>query len=129
MRYPGLPTIIISVAFLLSACSQQPLQKTVQAIPETTAPAVQPQEQVEYIVPEPELFPEPEAEVATVDSEFPQPVAQHADIWKKIGANLTLPRHMDSKSVKGRLAWYAKNQEYLDRVVERSKTLPVPYRQ
>ena len=121
MRYPGLPTIIISVAFLLGACSQQPLQKTAQAIPETTAPAVQPQEQVEYIVPEPELFPEPEAEVTTVDSEFAQLSAQHVDIWKKIGANLTLPRHMEGKSVKGRLAWYAKNQEYLDRVAERSR--------
>ena len=28
---------------------------------------------------------------------------------------------MEHRSVKGRLAWYAKNQEYLDRVVERSK--------
>ena len=78
-------------------------------------------ERVEYIVPEPELLPEPEPEIVTADSEFPQPDAQHEDIWKKLGANLALPRHLDHHSVKGRLAWYAKNQEYLDRVVERSR--------
>ena len=121
MRYPGLPIIIISVAILLSACSQQPLQKTAETPPETAASAVHLQERVEYIVPEPELLPEPEPEITTADSEFPQPSAQHVDIWKRIGANLTLPRHMEHKSVKGRLAWYAKNQEYLDRVTERSR--------
>ena len=119
MRYPGLPIIIICVAFLLSACSQQPLQKTVETPPETAIE--QAQDRVEYIVPEPELLPEPEPELTTADSELPQPSAQHVDIWKKIGANLTLPRHMEHRSVKGRLAWYAKNQEYLDRVTERSR--------
>ena len=119
MRYPGLPIIIICVAFLLSACSQQPLQKTVETPPETAIE--QAQDRVEYIVPEPELLPEPEPELTTADSELPQPSAQHVDIWKKIGANLTLPRHMEHRSVKGRLAWYAKNQEYLDRVIARSK--------
>ena len=120
MRYSGLP-ITICVAFLLSACSQQPLQKTADTLPETTAADAQSQEQVEYIVPEPELFPEPEVAIVTADSEPPQSSLQHTDIWKKIGANLALPRHMEHRSVKGRLAWYAKNQEYLDRVVERSK--------
>ncbi len=120
MRYSGLP-ISICVAFLLSACSQQPLQKTADTLPETTAAAAQSQEQVEYIVPEPELFPEPEAEIVTADSEPPQSSLQHTDIWKKIGANVALPRHMEHRSVKGRLAWYAKNQEYLNRVVERSR--------
>ena len=120
MRYSGLP-ITICVAFLLSACSQQPFQKTADTLPETTTADAQPQEQVEYIVPEPELFPEPEVEIVTADSEPPQSSLQHTDIWKKIGANLALPRHMEHRSVKGRLAWYAKNQEYLDRVVERSR--------
>ena len=120
MRYSGLP-ITVCVAFLLSACGQQPLQKTADTLPETTAADAQSQEQVEYIVPEPELFPEPEVAIVTADSEPPQSSLQHTDIWKKIGANLALPRHMEHRSVKGRLAWYAKNQEYLDRVVERSK--------
>ena len=120
MRCSGLPTII-SVACLLSACSQQPLQEVSETLPETATVVEQPPERVEYIVPEPELFPEPEAETAAADREFPEPSVQYTDIWKKIGANLNLPRHLDHRSVKGRLAWYAKNQEYLDRVVERSR--------
>ena len=33
--------------------------------------------------------------------------------------NLNLPRHLERQQVKGRLAWYAKNQKYLDRVAAR----------
>lgn len=120
MRCSGLPAIVISVAFLLSACTQQPLQKTTGTLPETATAIEQPPERVEYIVPEPELYPEYEEEVATVES-GPEPLAQHRDLWEKIGANLNLSRHLGHRSVKGRLAWYAKNQEYLDRVAERSR--------
>lgn len=120
MRCSGLPAIVISVAFLLSACTQQPLQKTTGTLPETATAIEQPPERVEYIVPEPELYPEYEEEVATVESD-PEPLAQHRDLWEKIGANLNLSRHLGHRSVKGRLAWYAKNQEYLDRVAERSR--------
>ena len=119
MRCPGLHITITSVAFLLSACSQQPPRETAGTPPET---AIQSEpERVEYIVPEPELIPETEPEITTADSEFPEPAAEQADIWKKIGANLNLPRHLDHRAVKGRLAWYARNQEYLDRVAERSR--------
>ena len=120
MRCSGLPAIVISVAFLLSACTQQPLQKTTGTLPETATAIEPPPERVEYIVPEPELYPEYEEEVATVESD-PEPLAQHRDLWDKIGANLNLSRHLGHRSVKGRLAWYAKNQEYLDRVAERSR--------
>ena len=117
MRNPGSATIIIIVTCLLNACTQQPVQQVAELPPENTAAA---EERVEYIVPEPELYPEPEQEIATVASE-PEPSEQVRDLWEKIGANLNLPRHLDHRSVKGRLAWYAKNQEYLDRVAERSR--------
>ena len=42
------------------------------------------------------------------------------DIWQVIQKNLTLPRHTDRTSVKGKIAWYARNQEYMDRVAERA---------
>ena len=119
MRYRGLPTIVASVAFLLSACSQQPPRETAEAPPES--PIQSEPERVEYIVPEPELLPEAETEIGAAESELPEPAVQHADIWKRIGANLNIPRHMDHRSVKGRLAWYARNQEYLDRVADRSR--------
>ena len=107
-----------SVAFLLSACSQQPPQKT-EILPEVTTPAAQ--EQDEYIVPEPELVPETIADIVTADTDLTQPPAQDAGLWEKIRANLSLPRHLEHRAVKGRLAWYAKNQKYLDRVAERSQ--------
>ena len=124
MRCPIPPISVITLAFLLSACSQNPLQKIADVVvPEATpVPVEQPDDRVEYIVPEPEILPEEaEEEVVAVEDELPDPALQYGDLWKKIAANLNLPRHMDRKSVKGRLAWYAKNQEYLDRVSDRSR--------
>ena len=120
MRCSGLPAIVISVAFLLSACSQQPLQKTAETQPEADA-----QERAEYRTPEPELTDETVEELARTPTDPAQPVAQDDDapgddLWKRIGANLNLPRHMEQRKVKGRLAWYAKNQKYLDRVAGRA---------
>ena len=121
MRCSGLPAIVISVAFLLSACSQQPLQKTAETQPGTGA-----QERVVIIAPEPELPDETVEELAKTPIDPVQPAMQDddalgGDLWKRIGANLSIPRHLEHKAVKGRLAWYAKNQKYLDRVSERSR--------
>lgn len=119
MRCPGLPAIAISVAFVLSACSQQPPQKTADFQPEPSA-----QEPVVIIAPEPELPDKTVEELARTPTDPVQTVAQDddapgGDLWKRIGANLNIPRHMDRREVKGRLAWYAKNQKYLDRVAAR----------
>ena len=116
MRSTGRAVIII-LACLLNACSQQPLQQAAQPAPEITSATP---ERDEYIVPEPELNPELEQELVTVESDLEPPV-QQPDLWEKIGSSLNLPRHLERKAVRGRLAWYAKNQEYIDRVVERSR--------
>ncbi|MCY4282520.1 MAG: LysM peptidoglycan-binding domain-containing protein, partial [Gammaproteobacteria bacterium] len=123
MRCPRLPLFVIPLALLSGACSQLPPKETAENLPEVvTAEAEPPEQRVEYIVPEPELLPEEAAEeVVPVEGELPGPVAQYGDLWERIGANLNLPRHLEHKSVKGRLAWYARNQAYLDRVVERSR--------
>ena len=120
MPYPGLPVIIISAAFLLSACSQQPLQKTADTQPDTSV-----RERAGYRTPEPELTDETVEELARTPTDPVQPVARDydapgGDLWKRIGANLDLPRHMEQREVQGRLAWYAKNQKYLDRVAARA---------
>ena len=120
MRCSGLPAIVISVAFLLSACSQQPLQKTAETQPEADA-----QERAEYRTPEPELTDETVEELARTPTGPVQPAMQDDDapdddLWKRVGANLNLPRHMEQRKVKGRLAWYARNQKYLDRVAARA---------
>ena len=120
MRCSGLPAIVISVAFLLSACSQQPLQKTAETQPEADA-----QERAEYRTPEPELTDETVEDLARTPTGPVQPAMQDDDapdddLWKRVGANLNLPRHMEQRKVKGRLAWYARNQKYLDRVAGRA---------
>ena len=116
MRSTG-SAVTILLACLLNACSQQPIQQAAEPAPEIT-PAIA--ERDEYIVPEPELHPELEEEIIAVESE-PEPPAYKPDLWEKIGANLNLPRHLERKAVRGRVAWYAKNQKYIDRVVERSR--------
>lgn len=42
------------------------------------------------------------------------------DVWIRIRDSLTLNRHVDNKVVKEKIAWYARNQEYLNRVAERA---------
>lgn len=56
----------------------------------------------------------------------PQPQEQEAsgpqydDAWQRIRHNLTLSRHTNRFSVKTRINWYKRHQEYLDRVSERA---------
>lgn len=119
MRCPGLQAIVIAVAFSLSACSQQPFQKTADTHEGTDA-----HERAIIIAPEPELPDETVEELAKAPADPIQPAAQDEDtpsddLWKRIGANLEIPRHLERPQVKGRLAWYAKNQAYLDRVAAR----------
>jgi len=45
---------------------------------------------------------------------------QYDDTWKRIRANLRLSRHTNKFSVKTRINWYKRHQEYLDRVSERA---------
>ena len=49
-----------------------------------------------------------------------QTPTQYADVWARIRDNLQLDRYQDNRAVKERIAWYARNQEYLDRVVVRA---------
>ena len=44
----------------------------------------------------------------------------YSDIWQRIRANLTLDRHSKSRLVKAKLAWYRRNQDFLDRTADRA---------
>ena len=60
----------------------------------------------------------------TVTATPPQPSItppEYQDIWKRISAGLRLDRHLDKRSVKYKLAWYSRNQDYLDRVADRAR--------
>jgi len=47
-------------------------------------------------------------------------LGSQGDVWIRIRDSLTLKRHVDNKVVKEKIAWYARNQEYLNRVAERA---------
>ena len=46
---------------------------------------------------------------------------EYKNIWKRISAGLQLDRHLRKRSVKYKLAWYRRNQDYLDRVADRAR--------
>lgn len=66
----------------------------------------------------------PEAE-ATAIRDWPKPEAavsqEHDDIWALIREGLELDRDLDQRGVQTRIKWFAKNQQYIDRVVERAE--------
>jgi membrane-bound lytic murein transglycosylase D len=45
----------------------------------------------------------------------------YSDLWVLLKDNLEFEQHMDRNSVKEKTAWFARNQDYLDRVAERAE--------
>ena len=60
------------------------------------------------------------ADKAEQASKEPQNI-QAVDIWQRIRQGLVLTRDLSKKSTRERIAWYARNQDYLDRVVVRAQ--------
>ena len=58
----------------------------------------------------------------SVISEAGEPLTtQETDLWKRIGSGLTLTRNISEKTTASKLAWFTRNQAYLDRVSTRAK--------
>jgi membrane-bound lytic murein transglycosylase D len=45
----------------------------------------------------------------------------YASVWSRISDNLMLQQHADHSNVQDKINWYARNQDYLDRVAERAR--------
>jgi peptidoglycan lytic transglycosylase D len=45
---------------------------------------------------------------------------EYSDAWILLKDSLEFDRHIDKRSVKEKIAWFARNQEYLDRVADRA---------
>lgn len=56
-----------------------------------------------------------------MDTHNVQVVPHYHNIWKRIAAGLTLNRHLQKRSVQEKLAWYMRNQDYLNRVTDRAR--------
>ena len=58
----------------------------------------------------------------SVTSETSEPLTtQETDVWKRIGSGLTLTRDISEKTTASKLAWFTRNQAYLDRVSTRAE--------
>jgi len=55
--------------------------------------------------------------IATEDEQLAD---RETDAWKRIAAGIRLPRDVSEKTTASKLAWFARNQDYLDRVSERA---------
>ena len=110
--------ITITIALILAACSTPPRQASLPpADHPDSSPAVSPANGT---------VEQPETAVAVTEQEsknVQEPVEQtplYSDAWDRIRKNLKLARHTEQRSVKYKLAWFARNQDYLDRVAERA---------
>lgn len=103
--------IIIITALALAACSTQPRQETADtpAPARVAAPALH-----DTDIAAPGHAPAAGAAVAAPDGPA-------ADLWQHIRAELHLQRHVDQRTVQDKMAWYRRNQDYLDRVATRAR--------
>lgn len=124
--------LLLATGFLLiiTGCNTTPLRtgSTAESAAETSV--VTSQTAVEPIIPAETAKQVTDAPDITADTIKPAAItpAQHIvkpphykDIWKRIGAGLRLDRHLNKRSVKYKLAWYKRNQDYLDRVADRAR--------
>lgn len=108
--------IICFVPLILSGCNFTSTRPDSVEIP-TTA-------NHQRLVPDAALAGHAENPGINVDEQLEKQVAKqqnYSDAWVLLKDNLEFDRHTDKNSVKGKIAWFARNQEYLDRVAERAE--------
>ncbi len=110
--------LTITIFSVLSACASLPVDMPSASVNNTqvinkSTPAQRP-EPLELIEQDPAV------RLMTHDVNQVDPREEYADVWTRIRNNLVLDRHLENTSVKQRIAWYARNQDYLDRVAQRA---------
>ena len=109
--------IIITIALVLAACSTPPTRTgSAGKIHSVGAPGEHTGSRSDA-----------ERSVASVDGSgqdaaaaAPIAVQTENDVWKRIQAALTFERHLEQRGVQEKMAWFVRNQDYLDRVAERA---------
>jgi len=120
MRISGLPAVVC-LTVLTTACNFTPVRQTdrspQQAEPRSPAHSstlIQPRTVTGTTRQDTEGD---QIAALTPASEEHQP----DDLWQLIRSQLTLQRNLDNKKVQAKLAWFARNQDYLDRVSDRAQ--------
>ncbi len=107
---------IIIFAFTLVACNTLPERKTVASVTADESVATPASSNVTV-----SAIP---ATTITTAQEYDADITKQPefdDIWLRIRHKLSLDNHIERSSVKAKLAWYARHQDYLDRVVDRAR--------
>ncbi len=105
---------VFCAILVISGCNFSPVKQQASTPPQETETATAP---TQYIVPENNL-----PEFAESVSDSPAATSTEPDdVWRVIRENLELDTHVQKASVNARLNWFAKNQEYIDRVAERAQ--------
>ena len=113
-----LVTIIIALA--LSACNTTPPKKTgdsrARSVVIVNSADISEKRNVTSII-----KPTNAGNVTTASNiEVQDKGKTYEDVWVRIRDNLTFDRNVNKKQLKEKLAWYKRNQDYLDRVAERA---------
>ena len=102
----------ITLLLLLTACSTTPSFKSSRPDKDIQASATKTKQNTANTK-------EISAQQETVIESFVNE-SKYGDVWIRIRDQLSLKRHVDNKAVKDKIAWYARHQQFLDRVAERA---------
>jgi peptidoglycan lytic transglycosylase D len=112
--------IICLVPLIISGCN---LTST-RPVPVDPPPTADKSHQLTEIGKLSELGAEKSASAIDVGDELQNQVAKqhdHVDLWFLIKDELEFDRNTNKRSVKDKTAWFARNQEYIDRVADRAQ--------
>ena len=102
--------------FFLSACSLSSPRDDVSLARKTSTDTVSETQDLNG-----KLSPEKSISYPLIIEENEQLSSQETDIWERIGSKLILTRNVSEKTTASKLAWFSRNQAYLDSVSVRSE--------
>ena len=102
--------------FFLSACSLSSPRDDVSLARKSSTDTVSETQDLNG-----KLSPEKSKSYPLITEENEQLSSQETDIWERIGSKLILTRNVSEKTTASKLAWFARNQAYLDRVSVRAE--------
>ena len=120
MRLPRLLTAVLS-SLIISACNFSPIKSSEPSVTPDTAQVEVVNRSIEENKPaQSSISLELQAEQQLSQQEQSVSSLPAEDLWIEIRNHLSLDRHLDNKKVQAKIAWFARNQDYLDRVTERA---------
>jgi membrane-bound lytic murein transglycosylase D len=108
-----LAVLLLVPVFFLSACSSTSPRDGASMTHQRSA-------DINAAIPGPDIGKNPGSSSVAISNKAEQHTQKETDVWKRIGSNLRLPRDISEKTTASKLAWFARNQAYIDRVSDRA---------